>query len=158
MVQQKVGTRAEPFIKVALKNKRTCLERCYNAKSSKCSCICAGVNHGIEVEANGPQQQSIQANGTLRFITREEFYKNALRERSPELDFGVWWRDGYNHPLYRVSWLEATGEIYAIDQSENRVEILGRARTRGDIEQKLEGWAKVCGLMNSLQWVRSKLL
>lgn len=29
------------------KSTRTCNARCYNAKGSKCRCICGGKNHGV---------------------------------------------------------------------------------------------------------------
>lgn len=48
------------------------------------------------------------------FATIEDFYADdELRRRSMERDYGVWWKDdaGGN---WRVTWVEATGEIYAL--------------------------------------------
>lgn len=146
-------------IGVNLVERRQCNTRCYYAKSSECSCVCDGQNHGIEREVDEPEQTSM-FNANLegpRSMTKEDFYKDEARKRSRELDFGVWWRDGRNYPVYRVTWVEATGEVYAIDQHEDRIEILGKVQTEAAIEKVMDGWSGVCGLMNSLQWVRNRV-
>jgi len=35
------------FISAYGQHPRRCNARCYNAKHPKCSCICAGINHGV---------------------------------------------------------------------------------------------------------------
>jgi hypothetical protein len=92
------------------------------------------------------------------FPTLEAFYSaDERRRRSGELDFGVWWRDGSTWPTYRVSWIEATGELYAIAQAgSRRVEVLGHFGARGAVEAGLRGWANQCGGPNSLAWVRRR--
>lgn len=98
-------------------------------------------------------------------MTKEQFFANSERERSPELDFGVWWRDGASYSTFRVSFIVFTGEIYAVNQQESEYEILGtlevgmmtEEQAKQLAEDKLKGWADVCGQTNSLSWVRSKL-
>ncbi len=143
-------------IGVNIVERRHCNSRCYFAKSKDCSCICGGQNHGIEVELDSqdePAQQSI----FTRSMTKDEFYKSKKRQRSRELDFRVWWRDGRNFPVYRVTWVADTGELYAIDQHDERLEILAIITDEAELEKTLDGWAGVCGLMNSLQWVRNRV-
>lgn len=94
------------------------------------------------------------------------------RERSPELDFGVHWRDGRNWPTYRVSWIQDTGEVYAYENNSGKIEILGTVKSditldelhkAGKnyrdlrVEQLLKDWADHCGEINGLQWVRNQL-
>ena len=67
------------------------------------------------------------------------------RARSPELDFGCWWTlGGRDWPRWRVSWIEATGELYAKEQApdSDRFIILGTFATRKEIESRLAGWAE----------------
>jgi hypothetical protein len=97
----------------------------------------------------------------------KEFYlANPARRISGEADYGVWWKDdairGHN---YRVSYIRSTGEIYAVNQSTQEVEILGVVPADKDpgilyydtLDGILEGWAKICGKRGSLNWVRIKL-
>ena len=47
------------------------------------------------------------------FESVEVFYADdERRRRSPELDFGVWWR--HLGVLYRLTWVDATGELVAV--------------------------------------------
>lgn len=147
----------DPFtIGINLTSTLRCLARCYNAKSSTCRCVCDGKNHGIERERSPQQDMFVTKDIKIRHTTKSEFYKDQLREKSRELDFGVWWRDGANYPTYRVSWIENTGEIYAIDP-DDKIEILGIIPNEKRTEEVLIGWANMCGLMNSLQWVRNRI-
>ena len=80
------------------------------------------------------------------------------RERSPEVDFGVMWRDGFAPwPFYRVSWIEATGEFYALTLSGRggTVELLGAVPTREEADKVLDGWAYV--EPQDIAWVRNRL-
>lgn len=96
-------------------------------------------------------------------MTNEEFYKDPklgeLRQKSRELDFGVWWRKSYEYPPYRVTWVEATGEVIAVKQANHTdlYEVLGVVKTEEEVERKLEGWAEKCGPVNSLDWVKAQL-
>jgi len=153
--------------------KRKCTARCWNAKSLSCRCSCGGENHGKGMAGLfGGKRPHVVDDGRER-ISKEEFYKNKERKYSRELDYGVHWRDGQSWPTYRVTWVEATGEVYAIANDEEMVEILGvvkESKTLDEIEKAgggyndlrieklLSGWANVCGQPNSLDWIRSKLL
>lgn len=52
-----------------------------------------------------------------RYAGTQAFYNEGSigrkRERSPEYDYGVWWRDSLG-AQWRVSWVAETGEIYAL--------------------------------------------
>jgi len=74
------------------------------------------------------------------------FISAPRRARSREVDFGVWWWHVENPggPPWRVSWIEATGELYAVPMalSDDRpVLVLGVYPTREEIERALAGWA-----------------
>lgn len=93
------------------------------------------------------------------------FSADIRRKHSPEVDYGVWWRDGQAYPTYRVSFIVDTGELYAIDVNEKSVEILAiftefglekyddEARKKF-VESVMAGWAEKCGDIDSLEWVR----
>lgn len=81
---------------------------------------------------------------------------NRARERSPEVDFGVMWTADGGWPHYRVSWVEVTGEFYAVCQAKPAtVELLGRAETREQADHVMDGWAHV--EPQRLYWVRSRI-
>lgn len=160
--------------------KRKCTARCHNAKSKSCRCSCGGENHGAarrgqEIKDVQPGIfQPISAEGFE--TTRGAFYGEdatgqlgteyvrigKIRARSGEVDFGVWWRDGKQYPTYRVSWVEATGELYAEEQpgyptnEMARIIVFGKAEGRENIERVMKGWAEICGAIDSLNWVRSR--
>lgn len=113
-------------------------------------------------------------------MTLEEFYSNnEARRRSPEADFGVWWRNGSSLEPWRVSYIQATGEVYAVKQRGNdEVQVLGvvppdpderrpqPGETRWNLrkgtyyrtlDRILEGWVEHCGQPRGLEWVREKL-
>jgi hypothetical protein len=109
------------------------------------------------------------------FADVEEFYSDdERRRRSPELDYGVWWR--HRGILYRLTWVDATGELIAVQLSAPRVHaltepigfaviggdagsvyVLGTIASRDAVEQLLDGWADICGHDDSLVWVRRQL-
>lgn len=90
------------------------------------------------------------------------FYAADLRRmHSPEIDFGVMWRMGHvraSEPCWRVSWVEATGEVYATNQRRGThasLIVLGRVTGRESIEAALEGWANTDDW--SISWVEAAL-
>jgi hypothetical protein len=118
------------------------------------------------------------------FSSLDLFYElDERRRRSAELDFGVWWRVGDD--VYRVTWVDETGELIAVRLGRGRVDrtikvathasgipglfgftvagepmevyVLGRIRVRDQVEQLLAGWAEVCGEPESLGWVIDRL-
>ena len=77
----------------------------------------------------------------------EDFMADPARARSPEVDFGAWWRHEHDPGGYpwRVSWIERTGELYAVEMRPGRgrrVIVLGKYPTREAVEAALEGWAR----------------
>lgn len=101
-----------------------------------------------------------------RYNNIEAFYKeNEERRRSGEADYGVWWTaPGLNWPTWRVSYIQKTGEVYAIELKDNgMVGLLGIVPPDdGEIyyqslDRILEGWADAICHPGSLTWVRNKL-
>jgi hypothetical protein len=96
----------------------------------------------------------------LQYASSAEFYANRPdRKRSREVDFGVWWQDGVvNWPRYRVSWVDATGEVVAVKMAgDESVVVLGVIEDEAELERRLDGWAEECGKPGSLEWVRERV-
>ena len=95
----------------------------------------------------------------------ETFYsENEARRRSGEADYGVWWMGEHDLGPWRVSYVQATGEIYAIRLGGGgQVQVLGIVPPDPDeiyyttLDHILEDWSEHCGKRGSLEWVRSKL-
>lgn len=93
-------------------------------------------------------------------MTLNEFYAdNPKRERSGELDFGVWWRDSTmpGH-TFRISFIQDTGEFYAVDQQNDNVEVIGHAENYDEAEEMLKGWADHCGPVGGMEWAKARLV
>jgi hypothetical protein len=108
----------------------------------------------------------------------EEFYDADPRRReSEEIEFGREWSDA-NGMRTEVSWVEATGELYAMAEPSEpvfmdpvgdtrvpelptelvTVEILGVLTGRAEVDALLAGWEDAMGKgPDSLAWVRAKL-
>jgi hypothetical protein len=112
--------------------------------------------------------------GCERFGNVEALYAARGGAHSPEWDYGVHWQDGVREwPLWRVSWVVETGDLYA--SSPDGVLLLGNVAKVGEypygeargfdawrrfrdaqpIEQVLEGWAEQP--VASLEWVLYRL-
>lgn len=76
--------------------------------------------------------------------------------RSGETDFGVWWRDDFGR-IYRVSWVQDTGHLYAIGMVSGEVTVIGVVRDEAELERRLEGWADACGPAGSIHWVLNRM-
>ena len=92
------------------------------------------------------------------------FYsENEARRRSGEADYGVWWHDGVRSEIWRVSYIQATGEFYAVNRHHGQIEVLGIVPPDPEeiyyktADRILEGWSEHCGKLNSLAWVREQL-
>jgi hypothetical protein len=93
-----------------------------------------------------------------------EFYEQKpVRRYSREVDFGSWWRED-DGPAWRVTYVAATGELYAVCLAglwcdyDGQVELLnGQPISLAGAEGMLTGWADVCGDTCSLGWVRERL-
>jgi len=108
----------------------------------------------------------------------EEFYDADPRRReSEEIEFGREWSDATGMRT-ELSWVAATGELYAMAEPAGSVEmdplgdtrvddlptelvtveVLGVVTDRATIDQLLAGWERVMEKgPNSLQWVRDRL-
>jgi len=79
-------------------------------------------------------------------LTLGEFYaSDPRRAHSPEVGYGSLWREFAPVPTYRVEWLPATGELYAVelsepDEAKDPVEVLGVLWSRPQVEACLAGW------------------
>lgn len=106
----------------------------------------------------------------------EAFYAaDPRRLASGEADFGIWWLDETLWPYWRVSYVHATGEVYAAQHGgpgPGIVEVLGVVppdeehigprydqfkRYYRTLARILEGWADHLGQRGSLAWVRERL-
>ena len=93
----------------------------------------------------------------------EAFYDEDPRRRaSPEVDYGAQWTNGPKWPHWRVSYVQATGEVYAVQlMPPERVEILGVSPPDPSpdyyhtLDKVLRGWAE--GDKHELAWVRFRL-
>lgn len=104
----------------------------------------------------------------VTYPSLQAFYsEDPRRERSGEADYGVHWRSdqGWASPRWRVSYIQATGEVYALELGgRSRVEVLGIVppddvpvgqvyyRT---LDKLLEGWSDEGN--RPLSWVRGRL-
>jgi hypothetical protein len=98
-------------------------------------------------------------------LTERDFYGSSTsdRSRSGEADYGVWWWEGHRGGPWRVSYVDATRELYAVElggdwprPGEKRLRILGTFRDRDHVEAALEGWAEACGGPGSLGWIEDR--
>lgn len=94
-------------------------EECWHADpTSKCVCNCGGVNHGIARKRDDQgdvfDMPELRLDKMTTFVTIEDFYATYPEARhSGESDYGVWWRDD-DGGVWRVSYVHATGHVYAI--------------------------------------------
>ena len=98
------------------------------------------------------------------YQTLQAFYDaDPHRGCSPEADYGVHWRQ---HPwpgAWRVSYVKATGEVYALHQDQGPLLLLGWVAPDpqeiyyATLELILDGWPAVCGQRNGLDWVKERL-
>jgi hypothetical protein len=107
----------------------------------------------------------------------EEFYDEDPRRRtSNEVEFGQDWSDAAG-ARYEISWVEDTGEVYAMREPDARievdpvgdewmdklpsdaitVEILGSVTERAELDRRLDGWQDAIGRPDSLSWVRTRV-
>jgi hypothetical protein len=107
----------------------------------------------------------------------EEFYDEDPRRRtSDEIEYGQDWKDA-DGVRYEVSWVEETGEVYAMREPDAAietdpvgdewvdklpsdaitVEILGAVAERAELDKLLEGWQDAITQPDSLSWVRGRI-
>jgi hypothetical protein len=110
-------------------------------------------------------------------VDLEQFYDaDPRRRKSEELEFGTDWQDGGART--EVSWVEATGELYAmrdplghleaqllgaetvdpVADEDLGVQVLGVIQGRQTVEAVMSGWqAAMPAGDNSLSWVRDRV-
>lgn len=109
----------------------------------------------------------------MNYPTLEAFYDEDPRRRtSGEADYGCWWQDDRSFPRYRVSYIEATGEVYKLalrPGGDGEVQVLAvvppdpveEPRSRSlyyrTLDRILDGWAEHCGPPDGITWVRRQL-
>jgi hypothetical protein len=85
------------------------------------------------------------------------FYEdNSDRRFSGEADYGVHWRhDGKPWPLYRVAYVHATGEVYAVQQGNGNREliVLGVVQPDPDARTETGDWASGETYYRTLDWL-----
>jgi hypothetical protein len=78
----------------------------------------------------------------------QPWIREPTRARSPEVDFGCWWTLSGNpreFPRWRVSWIEDTSELYAVELASHRPHryiVLARFGGREAVEAAMYGWAE----------------
>jgi len=95
----------------------------------------------------------------------EDFYaENEERRRSGEADYGVWWTaPGQSWPKWRVSYIQKTGEVYAVQLNGGQVKLLGIVPPDDapiyyqTLDRILIGWSGVIQEPGSLDWVQARL-
>ena len=114
--------------------------------------------------------------GQKVYPSLEAFYsEKGDRRRSPEADYGCWWVNDQGTGHCRVSYVQATGEVYAVQLIyDEAVEVLGVVPPDPDetvrrgfgrtmfpyyrtLDRILEGWSEHCGRPDGLAWVRERL-
>jgi hypothetical protein len=97
----------------------------------------------------------------LAFATLRDFRgAHPARGRGPEVDYGAPWLTGRFGPAYRVAWLPATGELFAVrvgPDPAGGVEILAHVPDGALLEEMLRGWRDACGTFDSMRWLRARV-
>lgn len=100
----------------------------------------------------------------IEYPNIEAFYsEDERRRRSPEADYGVHWIEeaGRRFPTWTVSYVRATGEVYAVEGNSGRVKVLGGYRPDDEeiyyrsLDKVLKGWSEIGG--KPLSWVVERL-
>lgn len=149
--------------------------RCACATSKKCRCRCGGANHGSAAKNGKPEFViDLTFQPVALYADIETFYDMRGGQHSGESDYGVWWRSplewirapqvergmaGWMQEIgpWRVSWVEDTGDVYAIHATGRCIALLGTIPDEETIERVLRGWADVCGGDLSLHWVSAQV-
>jgi hypothetical protein len=88
----------------------------------------------------------------LNAMKMREFYADAERAGSEEVDLGSSWRTQGEGP-WKVVWLEATGELAAFDQTGDEVVVVGFAEDADELQAMLAGWEAHAAEDNGLAWL-----
>ena len=129
---------------------------------SQAGCSAAQL-HGVGMV---PDQESGSSRRLPSFPSLQAYYDaDPVRRHSGEADYGVHWRLTGWPAFFRVSYVQATGEVYGV-HDRGEVLLLGvvppDTLETGQIyyrtlDQLLEGWPVRCGRADGLSWVISRL-
>jgi len=131
---------------------RTCNHRCWNARGKICRCICNGRNHGNLTSQTTFLHQ--QQNNSLKIQNGyRQWIETPERKFSGEIDFGCWWGlHQREYPWWRVSWIEKTGELYAVNLSNDEYIILDNFKTKEGVERRMKGYCEPFSNMILTAW------
>jgi hypothetical protein len=91
--------------------------------------------------------------------TLAEFYDEDERRRfSPEEDYGKAWMMEERAPLYRLSYLTATGEVVMTNQDTGWTELLGWAPNESAVTKVFKDWPARQGSLKSYYWCRKQMM
>ena len=99
----------------------------------------------------------------LTFASLREFHAAwAARRHSAEVEYGRPWLTGAFGPVYRVAWLAATGELFAVRlgapaEGGGQVELLAHVPDERVLQGMLGGWQHACGTFDSMRWLRARV-
>ena len=73
-----------------------------------------------------------------------EWIAAPARERSGESDYGVWWHRATQPrgPFWRISWIEATDELYAVQEGADNYFVIGLYPNEVAVKGALAGWGQ----------------
>jgi hypothetical protein len=70
----------------------------------------------------------------------KDFMSKPERARSRQVTYGDAWTKVEPFPRYRVSWIERTGELFAVVMPDKDVEIIGIFKTRKEVDRFMGNW------------------
>jgi hypothetical protein len=98
--------------------------------------------------------------GNRIYSTLREFESEDNRRVGPEqLDFGVHWHADRRRIGHRITWLERTGELVAVQggrTGDGPVELIARIQHEWEVERRLADWGHASFGGAALNWVRRR--
>ena len=104
------------------------------------------------------------------FASLEEFYgADPARRMSGEADYGVHWKIRGWPGAWRVSYIQMTGEVYAVHANTGHSPLFVIATVKPDqpsspqgvyyqtLDRILKGWPEQCSRPGGLEWLRDTL-
>ncbi len=68
----------------------------------------------------------------------DEWMRSGKRAASKEIEFGQWWRFGRSY--WRVSWIQETNELYAVERGESDRFVLLTELDRNAVNELMKKW------------------
>ena len=109
--------------------------------------------------------------GNPVWLTYADFLVERSERKGAQWDMGQYWRGPeWLSTYHRVSWIDATGELYAValeDSYDGAVELLAVVPTEEDVRELMDGWWSAIRLgsildldpgdPDTLDWVREQV-